>query len=48
MTISDPLPAQQRWDPVDPDHDELLIPTQDRTEPDPDEFDESHLVRGYD
>ncbi|MDA3643088.1 hypothetical protein LZ318_19550 [Saccharopolyspora indica] len=48
MTLSDPLTAQQRYDSFVPDHDELHLPAQDRTEPELDDLDESHLIRGYD
>ncbi|MER6990258.1 hypothetical protein ABT337_11190 [Saccharopolyspora hirsuta] len=48
MTLSDPLTAHQRYDSFDPDHDDLHLPAQDRTEPDLDDLDESHLIRGYD
>ncbi|MBB5158340.1 hypothetical protein [Saccharopolyspora phatthalungensis] len=51
MTLADYFAApHQRTGPFDVEPRELHLPTHDRTEADPDfdEFDESHLIRGYD
>jgi hypothetical protein len=51
MTLSDHFAApHQRTGPLDPEPVELRLPVQDRTEaePDFDDADESHLIRGYD
>jgi hypothetical protein len=49
MTLSDHFaPPHQKTGALDPEPAELRLPTQDRTEADPDFDDESHLIRGYD